>query len=260
MSKVNNARQKANIRNHIKRCHRCVLRESCQAPVPGTLNKDIKFAIIGEAPGADEDVVNRPFVGPSGRLIRSLFSRHRIDLNDYAIFNTVSCRPPDNRAPFTKEIHACSTNLKIQLNYAKPKFVLLLGATALSAFHSKLGVTKHHGIPFHLPKDPKTIAYGDEPFFPDRGPIFFPTFHPAAALRYRPNKKIIEQDIETFVKLIAEPNPYNLWPNTCIRCETIGASIDPVDYLTYCDDHMPAHLPYDAPLIPKPQPTQEAMI
>lgn len=255
---MSNAKRKGTIRAIIHNCTRCPLRDSALHPVPGHL-RHAEFAIIGEAPGAEEDIANKPFVGPSGRLIRQLFSRHRIDLADYAILNTVCCRPPSNRAPYTGEIHACSTNLKLQLSYVRPRFVLLLGATALSAFHAKLGVTKHHGIPFHLPKDPRGIRYGDEPMGVERGPIFVPTFHPAAALRYKPNQRIIERDLEFFMALTKAKNPYALWPNRCIRCETIGANIDPIDYLEYCDDHTPTHKPYDAPLIPTTPPKQETI-
>lgn len=255
------AKAKVRLRRIIHNCHRCTLRQSCNLPVPLTVAKrNVKFAVIGEAPGEDEDRDNQPFVGKSGRVIRSLFSRHRIDLNDYAIINAVCCRPPSNRTPSDVERYSCATNLHLQLDYARPDFVLLLGSTATKAIHPQLRVTNHHGIPFHRPISPSAYRYGLEPTFPQRWPIFVATYHPAAVWHTQHAKAVIADDIDYFLQLVNAANPYELWPDVCIKCKDSPAFIDPVDYLTYCERHFPQHLPYDAPLVPQPPMQQGSLL
>ena len=93
------AKLRVRTRLQIHECRRCELRNGCLKPVPFSGPSPARLAIIGEAPGAEEDRQNRPFIGASGNLVRGMLSDHRIDPNDAMILNSVSCRPPGNRSP-----------------------------------------------------------------------------------------------------------------------------------------------------------------
>jgi len=94
------------------------------------------IAIIGEAPGKDEDESSVPFVGKSGSKLRQyLYKYGKIKLGSNAIvLNTVSCRPPDNRQPTNREREACSNWLKLNLKIIDPRLVLAVGKVSADTF------------------------------------------------------------------------------------------------------------------------------
>jgi len=110
-------------------CHKCRLRESCIHPVGGSGAGKIMF--IGEAPGETEDKLGIPFVGKSGKLLRTAVG------DDNYFTNAVKCRPPNNRKPLGDEIEACFTHLKEEIDNIKPEVIIFIGKTAYS-LHDKL--------------------------------------------------------------------------------------------------------------------------
>ena len=113
-------------------CAKCALADSRTHIVVDRGNPSAKVLIIGEAPGRNEDIQGKAFVGRAGQLLDRLMKDLGFDTNeDCLIINVVKCRPPDNRAPFPEEVDACSAFLKKQMDLVKPKIILLLGATAL---------------------------------------------------------------------------------------------------------------------------------
>ena len=142
--------------------------------------------IVGEAPGANEDKQGEPFVGKSGKYLRSLLEESGID--SPFITNAVSCRPPDNRTPKGGEIKACRTYIGKQLTVVKPKYVLLLGNTPCQSLLDLKGITKLRGKP---------IDKG--------GVIYLPTYHPAAVFYDDKGTKRnqLEADIRYFAEIIA---------------------------------------------------------
>lgn len=143
--------------------------------------------IIGEAPGRREDASGKPFVGKAGQLLTEMLEDNDFHRGDVFITNAVSCRPPDNRKPSKGEIKACNAWLRYQMNKVKPKFVLLLGATAYQSITGSAGITKARGQPFE-----------------QDGIIFLPTLHPAAALYDPTNEPTIRQDIALFREIVDE--------------------------------------------------------
>ena len=146
--------------------------------------------IIGEAPGHREDDSGKPFVGRSGQLLEATLERVGLMRQDVYISNAVHCRPPDNRTPKKKEIEACKHWLDAELAAVKPKFVLLLGATALYAVLGLTGINKLRGRP--IEKD---------------GVIYLPTYHPAFVLRGEHSdrnspKPKFEADLRRFAEMI----------------------------------------------------------
>lgn len=91
--------------------------------------------LIGEAPGADEDLEGRSFVGRSGKLLDKILQSIGLDVDrDIFIASVLKCRPPGNRKPKREEAEACAPHLAEQLALVKPEVVVILGATAFSRF------------------------------------------------------------------------------------------------------------------------------
>lgn len=130
----------------------------------GTANKDIDVLFIGEAPGRDEDLQGRPFVGKAGQVLDKWIEK--IGLINYNIINIVKCRPPGNRKPNPNEIRSCLPHLIQQIQQFNPKIIVALGATPCSVLINRKEVVANIGKIF------KT-RYGDVIVFP----------HPAYVLR-----------------------------------------------------------------------------
>ena len=159
-------------------CAQCPLSESRRHIVVDRGNPDAKVVMIGEAPGENEDVQGKAFVGRAGQLLDAMLKELEFDTNrDSLIINVVKCRPPENRAPKQEEVNACFPFLEKQLLLVKPRVVLLLGAVALK----------------HVLKDKGGNSMAEEvgnfferPEFP--GVKFMVLYHPAFILR-DPRKK-----------------------------------------------------------------------
>tara|TARA_Y100001968_G_C19429344_1_gene756114 strand:- start:253 stop:846 length:594 start_codon:yes stop_codon:yes gene_type:complete len=97
-------------------------------------NSEAKLMIIGEAPGSEEDISGKPFVGRSGRLLDDLLALSGIDcLKDVYICNIIKCRPPKNRRPTKDEIALNMPWLNQQIKLVDPIIIILVGATAVEA-------------------------------------------------------------------------------------------------------------------------------
>ena len=143
--------------------------------------------IIGEAPGAEEDESGIPFYGKAGQILNSGLKQAGISRNDVFVTNTVPFRPPGNRNPRLGEFIKVSNLLVEDYKEVKPKFVLILGAVALS-FLTNLdgGITANRGW-----LDPMRVA------FPMNTRVFA-TFHPSF-LNYRPDMgKEFTEDLKIF--------------------------------------------------------------
>lgn len=145
----------------------------------GEGNKDPDIVIIGEAPGAKEDELGRPFVGKSGAELDKLLNHIGLLREDVFIMNVVMCRPPGNRNPKSSEIKNCSRRFYDQLKILNPKIVLTLGNFSTKAvLNSKKGITSLRGH-----------------FFEKDGYLVFPSLHPATILYSGGRKrKILEDD------------------------------------------------------------------
>lgn len=152
-------------------------------PGEGPLNADIM--LIGQAPGRFEDESGRPFIGRSGRLLDEMIKSARMKRNKLYITSVVQFFPPKNRIPTPEEIRLCKPLLIGQISVIKPKFIILLGNVALEAVLGMKSVHAHHGT---------VIENGST--------TYMITLHPAAALRFKESKKIMQQDFEKFGKEI----------------------------------------------------------
>ena len=136
----------AELTKKVEACTRCPLCQEAN-PVPGLLNLNSKYFLIGEAPGKHEDEAGIPFVGPSGRRLDKLLELANIDINDCYLSNVCRCRPPTNRDPRKKEIASCVEFLWREIRLVKPQYVITLGSVPLSLF-CPYGVRQMHGTMF----------------------------------------------------------------------------------------------------------------
>jgi uracil-DNA glycosylase family 4 len=100
-------------------------------------NPEAKIVIIGEAPGAQEDIQGIPFCGPSGQLLDRMLASIGLDRSSVYISNTVYWRPPGNRQPSPEETAACLPFVEKLIALVNPKLLLLAGGTATTALLQK---------------------------------------------------------------------------------------------------------------------------
>ncbi|SCW56681.1 DNA polymerase [Ruminococcaceae bacterium YRB3002] len=160
-------------------CNGCELRAGATNVVIYRGSKTAPLMIVGEAPGADEDRIGKPFVGRSGKLLQSLIEAYGFGDGDYHICNICKCRPPENRRPLPSEIAACKKNLAVQFGLVQPKVILLCGSTAYEGFFGAKPVMKE--------------VRGK--FIERNGYYIMTTYHPAFALRNPANKMPIFEDM-----------------------------------------------------------------
>ncbi|WP_025270632.1 uracil-DNA glycosylase [Hippea sp. KM1] len=108
-------------------CRGCELYKTRTNVVFGEGNINASLMFVGEAPGRDEDLKGRPFVGRAGRLLRDILKDVGIDASDIYIANCLKCRPPNNRDPQADELIACFGFLKEQIRLISPKVIATLG-------------------------------------------------------------------------------------------------------------------------------------
>ena len=126
--------QKLNkLKTNIKLIKNCDLKKSATNLVFADGNINSKIMIIGEGPGANEDLEGKPFVGRAGKLLDKMLAAIKLDRTKVYISNVVNYRPPENRKPTEFEINRYLPYLKNHIEIINPKILLLLGSTALNA-------------------------------------------------------------------------------------------------------------------------------
>ena len=114
----------------IKQSNICDLKNHAKHTVIGDGNTQADIMLIGEAPGAEEDKIGKPFVGAAGQLLNKMLSAINLDRNKVYITNVIPWRPPNNRTPSNEEILQCLPFLQKHIELIKPKLIVLLGAIA----------------------------------------------------------------------------------------------------------------------------------
>jgi DNA polymerase len=149
--------------------------------VPGS-----RLMLVGEAPGADEDRLGRPFVGVSGQLLDTMLRWIGLErARDFYIANVVYWRPPGNRQPTTAEISICLPFIRRQIELAKPEILVFLGNSAAQALLGTTGgIGRLRG---------RWLAY--RPPGTGRELQAMATFHPAYLLRSPAQKRESWRDL-----------------------------------------------------------------
>jgi DNA polymerase I len=166
------------------RCSECTLRDCKVVPPSGPL--DARLIVVGEAPGAQEEVEGKPFVGPSGKMLDYALEKAGVNLEEVFRTNVVACRPPNNREPDIMEIDACRERLEMELTLVKAP-VLALGRVATQAL------------------DMESLDRGQ--YEEGNGRKVGHTYHPAYLLRQPKDVPVFLYDVNKFVNGMLEKNP-----------------------------------------------------
>ena len=121
------------LRKKLSEIKNCDLKNNASNLVFSDGNPSAKIMIIGEGPGANEDKEGLPFVGRAGQLLDKMLYAINLSRKNVYITNVVNYRPPENRKPTEKEVERYLPYLKKHIEIIKPKIILLLGSTAMSA-------------------------------------------------------------------------------------------------------------------------------
>lgn len=182
----------------VKACRRCVLWGSRKNVVIGEGSADASVMLIGEAPGYNEDLLGRPFVGLAGKVLDELLIGIGLSRGEVYIGNVLKCRPPNNRDPSPNEVSTCTFFLDRQIEIIKPRVIITLGRYSTSYILSKIGL-KVKGIRRLRGK----IISGR---ILNLNVFIIPTYHPAAAL-YNPKlRKELEEDFKLLRLKLKELN------------------------------------------------------
>ena len=142
--------------------------------------------IIGEAPGKNEDLQGKPFVGAAGKLLDELLEIAGLKREDVFIANVLKCRPPGNRDPRPEEIELCAPYLREQTRTIDPEYIVTLGNFSTKfILKTDRGITGLHGKLYQTGKFK-----------------VFPIFHPAAALYDGKKREALENDFVTLGEIL----------------------------------------------------------
>ncbi len=174
-------------------CRACALAATRTKAVPGEGNGDApEVMFVGEAPGADEDLQGRPFVGRAGQLLDKMIAAMGFRRGEVFIANILKCRPPGNRTPTPDEMSVCIPFLKRQIALVRPKTIVALGATAWKGLSGDPGasISRVRGL---------WQAFEGIPVMP--------TFHPAYLLRCPSAKRTAWDDLKLVLARLGRAVP-----------------------------------------------------
>jgi uracil-DNA glycosylase family 4 len=173
------------LREEIGECVRCKLSKHRTSLVFGEGNPEARLMFIGEAPGREEDLQGRPFVGDAGMLLTKLIEKMGLKREDVYIANIIKCRPPMNRDPEEDEVASCRSFIERQIDLIAPEVIVTLGRIALQTLmeNPELKITRVRGH-----------------FTEFRGVPLMPTFHPAYLLRNPRDKWLTWADMQKVMK------------------------------------------------------------
>lgn len=174
------------LQKDVRQCRQCALAATRKSVVFGEGDVNARLVFVGEAPGEEEDIQGRPFVGRAGKLLDQLIERIGLGRSDVYICNVLKCRPPGNRDPEEQEREVCKKYLFTQLELIDPEIICTLGR---HAYNTLLGVderiTRIRGV---------LTSY--------RGTPLLPTYHPSFLLRNQNRIKEAWEDMEKLKQLL----------------------------------------------------------
>lgn len=176
------------LQKKVKGCMNCSLHETRKSVVFGEGSDKARVVFVGEAPGEEEDLQGRPFVGRAGKVLDELIEKVGLARADVYICNVLKCRPPGNRDPEEGEVEACRDYLVTQLKLIRPRIICTLGR---HAYNTLMGtderITKIRGV---------LTRYEGVPLLP--------TYHPSFLLRNSDRIKEAHEDMEKLRTFLAK--------------------------------------------------------
>ncbi len=168
------------------KCTRCPLYKTATNCVPGEGSAEANLMCVGEAPGEQEDLSGRPFVGKAGQLLTKILAAIELKREDVFICNVLKHRPPGNRNPLPDEVAACSPYLVRQIELIRPRVILAFGTfAAQTLLETKLSIGKLRGTVHRYYGVPLIVTY-----------------HPAALLRNPAWKRPTWDDVQHARRLL----------------------------------------------------------
>lgn len=168
-------------------CTRCKLAGGRTQVVFGTGNPKADLMFIGEAPGREEDLQGKPFVGRAGQLLTDIIKAMKLSRDDVYIANVIKCRPPENRNPEADELDACRPFIRRQVELIRPRVIVTLGRFGLQSLTGKAySISDVRG---------KWLDYN--------GIKVMPTYHPAYLLRNPAAKKEVWNDMKKVMSALS---------------------------------------------------------
>jgi uracil-DNA glycosylase family 4 len=149
-----------------------------------------RMVFVGEAPGAQEDVAGRPFVGKAGQLLDQLLNDSGLARAEAGLVNVIKCRPPGNRRPTRDEVARCRPYLERQLDMLRPRLIVALGLTAVAWFLGRRTTLAGARGTVHEVGARRVIA----------------TYHPSAAIRFGPTgapMAALREDLDAAARYLA---------------------------------------------------------
>ncbi len=179
------------ISRQIRRCRKCRLSRSRKKAIPGEGPRNAKLFLVGEAPGREEDLSGRPFVGQAGKVLTSSLEAAGLPRSKVFITSVNKCRPPGNRKPKTDEVAACMPYLASQIDRVRPSIIVVMGQHALANLTGcREGMSKARK---------KSYLY--------HGITVVATYHPAAVLYNRRLQNTFRNDIRRAKNLLKLSKP-----------------------------------------------------
>ena len=183
------------LRVQIAGCQRCRLGATRTHTVPGEGSLEAALMFIGEAPGRNEDLQGKPFVGRAGEVFDTLLASVGLTREQIYLCNILKCRPPENRSPLSDEVAACVGSLDIQIKIVNPRVLAPMGKFASTYILGKFGIpfaniSSVHGKSFEAqtPSGPRVII---------------PLFHPAVATYDASKIDILLEDFQVLKKFLS---------------------------------------------------------
>lgn len=175
------------LQQQTEQCTRCELHKTRKNAVFGVGDPRADLLIIGEAPGANEDLQGEPFVGRAGMLLNSMLKAIGLERQTIYIANILKCRPPNNRDPLPHEVECCTPFLKKQIEIIGPKLMVAVGRIAAQfLLNTKEPMSKLRG---------KHYEYNQVPLLV--------TFHPAYLLRSPREKARAYDDLKMISTMLS---------------------------------------------------------
>lgn len=178
------------IEETVRACTKCRLSISRKKAVPGEGALHPRVMIIGEAPGEEEDLQGRPFVGPAGQyLSKWIEAIQLVRSTDCFITNTIKCRPQQNRQPTEDECGACFPYLAEQIDALKPVTILCVGLVSSKMLTRRVNTS---------------MATLRERVYEYQGIPLVVTYHPSAVLRDQTLRKAVWDDLKKLQAILEQ--------------------------------------------------------
>lgn len=182
------------LKQEVGSCEKCELHKTRNRIVFGEGDENAKIMFIGEAPGHNEDMTGRPFVGRAGQVFKELLNSVNLIREDVYIANVLKCRPPSNRNPTSNEIKKCTPYLNKQIRIINPEIIACLGNFATKHVMKEYGlsdkiqgISKIHGYEFKI----KNLLGTKK---------IIPLYHPAVVVYNNNLMPVLKQDFEKLIK------------------------------------------------------------